>query len=62
MVNFPAKNLFRVPIVFAAHEILAAFKNQDALSGFRERIGQRAAAGAGANDNQVVRFRCHESP
>ena len=51
----------RVPIRLFATHVAAAFENQDFLAGWSQRIGQSAASGARAdNDDVEVLFRaCH---
>ena len=44
----------RVPVVLLARDVVAALENQDALARGRQAIGQRSAAGAGADDDDVV--------
>ena len=52
----------RAPVVFLARHVIAAFKQQDLLTGGREFVGERAAARARAdNDYVVVVVRCHDA-
>ena len=44
----------RAPVRFLARQIVAAFEDQDALSGRGKRLGKRSAAGAASDDDQVV--------
>src|SRR5919106_7047556 len=44
----------RVPIVLFSGHITAAFKQQNLLAGRRELIGEGAAAGAAADDHDVI--------
>src|SRR5262245_28993050 len=43
-----------IPIVLLARHVVAAFKNQNFLSGWSEFVGQSPTAGAAADDNYVV--------
>ena len=44
----------RAPVLDLAAQPVAAFEQQDPGAGGRERVGQRAAAGAGTDDDEVV--------
>ena len=48
------KTGLRVPVVHLPRQEVAPLEQQDALARRRERVGQRAAAGAGADDDDVV--------
>jgi hypothetical protein len=50
------KDSLRAPIRFLARQIVAAFEDQDALSGRGKRMGERSAAGAASNDDHIVMF------
>src|SRR5437899_10132238 len=43
-----------VPVLLLARHVVAALEQQDALAGGSEPVGQRAAAGAGADDDDVI--------
>src|SRR6516225_5050456 len=45
-----------VPVVPLSWQEIAALEQQDALAGRREPIGERAAAGAGADNDHVITF------
>src|ERR1043166_3150291 len=44
----------RTPVVLLAAHVVAALEQQDALPRRRQMVGQRSAAGAGADDDHVV--------
>src|SRR4051794_15874532 len=46
--------LVRVPVLGLAGQVAAAFQQQDPLAARREAVGERAAAGARADDDDVV--------
>ncbi len=43
-----------IPVVHLAGQEIAPFEQQDPLAGRGQRVGQRAAAGAGAHDDHVI--------
>src|SRR3974390_1143987 len=45
---------FGIPVVRLTRDVVAAFQQQNALSGWRQFVGQRAAARARADDDNVV--------
>ena len=47
----------RAPVRFLARQIVAAFEDQDALSGRGKRLSQRSAAGAASDNDHVVVLR-----
>src|SRR5215813_13002899 len=49
----------RVPVVPLSGQEIAALEQQDALAGRCEPIGERTAAGAGANDDHVITLARH---
>src|SRR5229473_5185080 len=50
-----------VPIRFLAGNVVAALKNQDPLSGWRQVVGERSAAGTGSDDDHVVAIVGHDA-
>lgn len=50
------ENSLRIPVLGLDRQFLTAFQDQDFLATFRQAVGQRAAAGAGSHDNEVVMF------
>ena len=50
-----------VPILLLAPQVVATFEQQDALAGLRQSPGHRGAAGAGADDDDVVAFPGHRA-
>src|SRR5215471_478398 len=49
-----------IPVVLLTLDVVAALQQQNALSGWRQFVGQRAAARARADDDHVVVvFACH---
>ena len=48
------KTSARLPVLRLARQPVAALEQQDALAGRRQVAGERAAAGAGADDDHVV--------
>ena len=55
------EDVLREPVLRLAREPVAALEQQDALARGREVPGERAAAGAGADDDDVVLARAHVS-
>ena len=51
----------RVPVRFLAGNVVAALKNQDPLSGWRQVVGERSAASAGSDDDYVVAIVGHDA-
>src|SRR6516225_3147545 len=49
----------RVPVVPLSWQEIAALEQQDALAARREPIGERTAAGAGADNDHVITFARH---
>jgi hypothetical protein len=48
------KDLFGVPVLFFARQVVAALDDQDAFAGGRELERQRAATGTAADDDDIV--------
>ena len=46
----------RIPVRLLARNIVAAFKNENALAGGRQAVNERSAACAGSDDDYVVVF------
>ena len=44
----------RAPVRFLARQIVAAFEDQDALSGRGKRLSKRSAAGSAADDDHII--------
>ena len=53
-VSLAAEYLFGVPVLALAREVAAALEREDLLARGREAVRERAAAGAGADDDHVV--------
>ena len=53
-VAFAIEDLLRVPVLTLAREVAAALHEQDPLARRCEPVRERAAAGAGADDDHVV--------
>jgi hypothetical protein len=53
-VSLAAEHLLGIPVLGLAREIAAALEQQDLLAGWRKPMRERAAAGAGADDDHVV--------
>ena len=53
-VALAVEHLLRVPVLALAREVAAALEKQDVLARRREPVRERAAAGAGADDDHVV--------
>jgi hypothetical protein len=53
-ITLPAEDLLRVPVLGFARQVATAFEQQDPLAGRGEPVRERAAAGAGADDDDVV--------
>ena len=51
----------RVPVCFLAGNVVAALKNQDPLSGWRQVVGEGSTAGAGSDDDHVVMIVRHDA-
>jgi hypothetical protein len=49
-----AEDLGGVPVLLLARQVAAALEHQDALARRGEAMGERAAPGAGADDDDVV--------
>src|SRR6516162_3173482 len=49
----------RVPVVSLAWQEIAALEQQDALASRREPMGERTAAGTGADNDHVITLACH---
>ena len=54
LVGAVDEHRLRVPVLFLARQIVAAFEDQDALAGRRQPLRQRGAAGAAADHDQVI--------
>src|SRR5260370_3806171 len=54
------KYLLRIPVLFLARQIIAAFQDENAFAGRCELQRQRAAARAAADDDNVIMIRAHE--
>src|SRR6516164_898016 len=52
----------RTPVFSLARQVIAAFEDQDALARWGEPVGERAAAGAAADDDYVVTLSGHGRP
>ena len=53
-VSLAAEHLLGLPVLGLAREVAAALEQQDLLARRREPVRERAAAGAGADDDHVV--------
>ena len=47
------KNRAGVPVVFLSRQVVAPFQKQNAFAGWSKMIGERSAAGSGADDDDV---------
>jgi hypothetical protein len=53
-VAIVAEDLLRIPVLGLARQVAAALEEEDALAGRGQPVGERAAAGAGSDDDHVV--------
>jgi hypothetical protein len=59
LVALFAKDRLSVPVFALTWQIAAAFEDQDALSRRRQPVGERAATGAAADNDDVVTIGAH---